>query len=98
VHCPEAHPYQLPHFSPLGHCESLVHQHGTPTDVHLPLGDVTLSQFPVEHDHALAIDVAVSQSSLSFGALPVQVPVHWPSAFTHLRLEQSESATHRHAV
>ena len=30
--------------------------------------------------------------------LPVHEPVHWPLAFTHLPLEQSPSATQRHAV
>jgi hypothetical protein len=30
--------------------------------------------------------------------LPEQVPVHWLLALTHLPLEQSPSATHRHAV
>jgi hypothetical protein len=76
VQAPDAHPAQLAHWVPLGHCESLVHQQGTPAAVHDPLGDVTLLQLPMEHDHALATDVAVSQSSLSLGALPVQVPVH----------------------
>jgi hypothetical protein len=53
-----------------------VHQHGTPAAAHAALGDVTSSQLPLEQDHALALDVAVSQSSLSIGAAPVQVPVH----------------------
>ena len=30
--------------------------------------------------------------------LPVQLPVHWLLALTHLPLEQSPSATQRHAV
>jgi hypothetical protein len=97
VQAPGAHPAQIKH-APLGHCESLVHQQGTPAAVHMPLGDDTSLQLPMEHDHALATDVAVSQSSLSFGALPVHVPVHWALALTHLPLEQSESATQRHAV
>jgi hypothetical protein len=46
----------------------------------------------------LATDVAVWQSSLSAVPLPVQVLVHWLSLLTHLPLEQSESATQRHAV
>lgn len=98
VQAPEGHPAQVAHRAPLGHCESLVHQHGTPAAVHEAVGDVTLSQLPSEQAHAFATDVAVSQSSLSFGALPVHVPVHWPSALTHLPLEQFESATQRHAV
>jgi hypothetical protein len=63
--------------------------------VHVPLADVTLLQLPMEHDHALAVDVAVWQSSLSAVPEPVQVPVHWLLLFTHLPLEQFESATHR---
>ena len=98
VHAPDAHPDHVAHSVPLGHCESLVHQHGTPAAVHWPVGDETLSQLPMEHDHALATDVAVWQSSLSAEPLPLHVPVHWLSLFTHLPLEQSESATQRHAV
>lgn len=96
VQASAAHPAQLLHRAPAGHCESLVHQQAMPAAVHCPLGDLTSSQFPIEHDHALATDVAVTQSSLSFGALPVHVPVHCP-ALTHLPLEQFESATQRHA-
>jgi hypothetical protein len=95
VHAPDAHPAQLPHCAPAGHCESLVHQHGTPVAVHIPLGDDTLLQLPTEHDHAFATDVAVWQSSLSAVPLPVHVPAHWLLAFTHLPLEQFESATQR---
>jgi hypothetical protein len=98
VHAPGAHPDHVAHIVPLGHCESLVHQQGIPAAVHRPLGDETLSQLPTEHDHALATDVAVWQSSLSAVPLPVQMPVHWLSLLMHLPLEQSESATQRHAV
>jgi hypothetical protein len=82
------------------HCESLVHQHATPPAVQEPPGDETVLQLPIEHDQALATDVAVRQSSLSEGelALPVQVPVHWLLELTHLPLGQLESATQRHAV
>ena len=98
VQLPDAHPAQLAHRAPLGHCESLVHQHGTPAAVHLPLGEDTLSQLPIEQDQALATDVAVTQPSLSAVPLPEHVPVHLPSALTHFPLEQLESATQRHAV
>ena len=97
---PGAHPGPAAHSAPLGHCESLVHQQGTPAAVHEPVGDETLSQLPIEHDHALATEAVVWQSSLSAVPLPVHMPatVHWLSLFTHLPLEQSESATQRHAV
>jgi hypothetical protein len=95
---PDAQPDQLAHWVPLGHWASLVHQQGTPAEVHVPLGDDTLSQLPSEQDHEFATDVAVRQSSLSAEPLPVHVPVHWPLTLTHLPLEQSESATQRHAV
>lgn len=98
VQAPVVHPAQLAHRAPLGHCESFVHQHGTAASAHRALGDVTSSQLPIEQDQAFATDVAVLQSSRSAGALPVQVPVHWLLALTHLPLEQSESATQRHAV
>jgi len=98
VQLPDVHPAQLAHWAPLGHCESLVHQHGTPAAVHLPLGEDTLSQLPIEQDQALATDVAVTQLSLSAGPLPEHVPVHLLAALTHFPLEQLESATQRHAV
>jgi len=99
VQTPPLHAAQLEHLAPPGHCASLVHQQGTPAEVHMPLCEDTLLQLPIEHDHALATDVAVSQSSASFGALPVHMPgAHWLFALTHFRLEQSASATHRHAV
>jgi hypothetical protein len=59
VQAPDAHPAQLPHWVPVGHCASLVHQQGTPAAVHWPLGEDTLLQLPAEHDHALATDFAV---------------------------------------
>jgi hypothetical protein len=65
VQAPEAQPFQLEHRAPLGHCELLVHQHGTPAAVHVPVDEVTVSQLPEEHDHASAVEVAVWQSSLS---------------------------------
>ena len=95
---PVAHPAHVAHCEPEGHCESLVHQQGTPAAAHVPVGDVTVLQLPTEQDHALAIDVAVRQFSSSAGAVPVQEPEHTLSAFTHLPLEQFESATQRHAV
>ena len=98
LQAPDAQPAHDAHVAPLGHCESPVHQHGMPIAVHIPVGDETLLQLPIEHDHALATDVAVRQSSLSAVPVPVHVPVHWPSLSTHLPLEQSESATQRHAV
>ena len=91
------HPAQLAHRAPLGHCESFVHQHGTAASAHRALGDVTSSQLPIEQDQVLATEVAVSQSWLSCGPVPVQVPVHWLLALTHLPLEQSESLTQTHA-
>jgi hypothetical protein len=62
---PAAHPAQEAHRLPETHCESLVHQQGTPAAVQTPLGDVTVSQLPIEHDQANATEVTVSQSSLS---------------------------------
>jgi len=100
VQAPEAHPFHDEHSAPLPHCELLVHQQGTPDAVHVPLGEETVSQLPAEHDHALGVDVAVSQSSLSAVPVPVQPleGLHWLFELTHLPLEQSESATQRHAV
>jgi hypothetical protein len=100
LQAPVPHPFHVEHSAPLPHCESLVHQQGVPDAVHVPVGDDTVSQLPAEHDHASAVELAVSQSLLSCEAVlaPVQVPVHWLLALTHLPLEQSESATQRHAV
>ncbi len=67
----------------------------------MPLGEVTLSQLPTEHDHALAVDVTSAQSAVSYVPAvmaPVHAPVHWLAALAHLPLEQFESATHTHAV
>jgi hypothetical protein len=98
VQAADAHPDQPAHFVPPGHWESLVHQHGTPSAVHWPVGDETLLQLPVEHDQVLATVTAVRQSSGSAVPFPVQVPVHWLSLLTHLPLEQFESSTQRQAV
>jgi hypothetical protein len=94
---PGEQPAHTAHSVPVGHCESLVHQHGTRAAVHWPLGEDTSLQLPIGQDQALAVEVAVSQSSESRVALalPEQVPVHWLSALTHLPLEQLESATQR---
>jgi hypothetical protein len=73
---PELQPFHVAHSAPLPHCESLVHQHGTPVAVHVPDGEDTVSQLPDEHDHASAVEVAVSQSAVSWLPVPVQVPVH----------------------
>ena len=83
---------------PLPHWESFVHQHGVPEAVHVPAGEVTSLQLPLEQAHAVGAEVTGWQSTLSAAPLPVQAPVHWPFALTHLPLEQSESATQRHAV
>jgi hypothetical protein len=65
LQAPEAQPFQLAQSAPLGHCESLVHQQGTPAAVHVPVAELTVSQLPAEQDHASAVDVYVWQSSLS---------------------------------
>jgi len=65
VQAPDAQPFQFEQRAPLGHCALLVHQHGTPDAVHEPVGDVTVSQLPAEHDQASAVEVAVWQSSVS---------------------------------
>jgi hypothetical protein len=65
VHAPEAQPSHVAHCAPLGHCELLVHQQGTPAVVHVPVAEVTVSQLPAEHDHASAVEVYVWQSSAS---------------------------------
>jgi hypothetical protein len=94
-----AHPAHVEHLAPLGHCESLVHQHGTPAALQVPDDDDTLLQLPAEHDHAFGTLVAVWQSSLSADPLPLHWPAtHWLSLLTHLPLEQLLSATQRHAV
>jgi hypothetical protein len=99
VHADAAHPVHDEHWVPLGHCESLVHQHGTPAAVQAPDAEDTLSQLPIEHDQAFAALAAVWQSSLSAVPVPEHMPAgHWLSLLTHLPLEQFESATQRHAV
>jgi hypothetical protein len=94
----DVQPAHIAHFPPAGHWESLVHQQGTPAAVHLPLGNVTVLQLPMGHDHAWATEVDVRQSSPSAGPLPEHMlPMHWPSLLTHLPLGQFESVTQRHA-
>jgi hypothetical protein len=97
VHAPEAQPAQFAQVAPDGHCESLVHQHGTPAAAQVPPGEVTVLQLPTGHDQELATDIAVRQSWLSAGLAPLHVPEHWLSALTHLPLEQFESATQTQA-
>ena len=97
VHAPVAHPAHAAHLPP-PHCESFVHQHVTPAAAHLPVAEVTVLQLPVGHAHEVAADVTEAQLALSAGPVPVQVPVHWVVALTHLPLAQSESATHTQAV
>jgi hypothetical protein len=95
VHAPEGHPAQLTH-EPVGHSASLVHQHGTPAALHAPSGDATSLHFPAAQVHRLGAARMSAQSDESYapGAVdPVHVPVHWLSAFEHLPVEQSESAT-----
>jgi hypothetical protein len=83
---------------PVPHWESVVHQHGMPAPPHAPPGAVTVSHAPVVHDHAVATEASTWQAVPSAAPLPLQPPVHWLLAFTHLPLEQSESATQRHSV
>ncbi len=47
---------------------------------------------------AVATETSGWQFAVSAAPLPVHVPVHWLPLFTHLPLEQSASATQRHAV
>jgi hypothetical protein len=97
VHAPEEHPLQGAHCESSGHCESLVHQHGTPDAAHAAPGDVAVSQLPMEQDQAFGTELTVAQPAPSAVPVPVHVPVHWP-LLTHLPLEQSLSATHRQPV
>jgi hypothetical protein len=97
VQAPLAHPAQLTHLPP-AHWPSAVHQHATPPAKHVPVGELTVLQLPLAHVTP-PVDVGAAwQPETSALPLPEQVPVHWELAFTHLPLEQSESATHRHAV
>jgi hypothetical protein len=82
---------------PLVHSESAVHQQATPAEVHAPPDAVTVLQAPTGQDQAVAADVSPWHEVASPISLPLQVPVHWPVAFTHLPLEQSASSAHRHA-
>jgi len=96
VHAPLAQPAQLLHLPP-GHCASAVQRQEVPAAAHVPGGDVTVLQLPLAQ-YAPAMDVTGSQSAVSPVPVPVHVPVHWPLELVHLPLEQSESATQRHAV
>jgi hypothetical protein len=96
VQAPAAQPAQGAHL-PLPHWESFVHQHGVAEAVHVPAGEVTSLQLPLEQAQAVGAEVTGWQPTLSV-ALPVQVPLHWLFALTHLPLEQSESAAQRQAV
>jgi hypothetical protein len=96
VHAPLAQPAQLAHL-PLPHCELLVHQHGVPAAVQVPVGEETLLQLPIGHEKP-ATEVSGWQLVPSAVPFPVQAPVHCEAELTHLPLEQSESAAHRHAV
>jgi hypothetical protein len=98
VQAPDGQPAQAAQWVPDPHCASLVHQHGTPAAAQPPLGDVAVLHVPAAQDQALAMDVAVRQSSLSAGASPVHETEHWELLLTHLPLEQFESATQRHAL
>jgi hypothetical protein len=89
VQAAAAHPSQSTQRDPSGHSVSAVHQQGTPAALQLPVGDETSLQLPAEQDQVSATDVAVSQSSLSAVPVPVHVPVHCVSLFTHLPLAQS---------
>jgi len=82
---------------PPAHCASLVHRQGVPEAVHAPPGDVTSLQLPVEQKNAAA-ETSAWQLVWSAAPVPVHMPVHWSEALTHAPLEQSESATQRHAV
>jgi len=64
VHAPAGQPAQFMH-SPPSHCESPVHQHGTPAPPQVLLGDATSSQLPIEQDHAFAADWRSAQSATS---------------------------------
>jgi hypothetical protein len=101
VHAPAGQPAQFTQRPP-EHCESPVHQHGTPALLHVPLGEATLSQVPAEQDQALAADVMSAQSTASYAPVivePVQMLLpHCEVTFEHLLLGQSVSATQRQAV
>jgi hypothetical protein len=96
VQAPLAQPVQLTHL-PLPHCELLVHQHGVPAVLQVPVGEDTLLQLPIGQEKP-ATETSAWQLVLSAVPLPVQAPVHWEAELTHLPLEQSESAAQRHAV
>jgi hypothetical protein len=77
------------------HCASPVHQQGTPEASHVPVGDVTSSQLPLEQAYPVVPEVASWHPVLSAMPLPVQAPVQWFAVLTHFRVEQFESATQR---
>jgi len=83
---------------PFEHCASLVHQHATPAAVHVPVGEATSLQLPVEQAQPVVADVSRSQFALSATPLPVHAPVHCSFALTHFPLEQFESEAQRHVV
>jgi hypothetical protein len=97
VHAADAHPAHGAHL-PFGHCASVVHQQGVPALPQVPVGEVTSLQLPVEHVQPVVTAVRSWQFALSATPLPVQGPVHWPFALTHLPLAQFESETQRQAV
>ncbi len=53
---------------------------------------------PSAHEYPVGASAGSRQSLLSAAPAPVHAPVHWLFALTHLPLEQSLSATHRHAL
>jgi hypothetical protein len=97
VQAPGVHPAHGAHLL-FGQCASIVHQHAIPPSLQVPVGEVTLLQLPDEQVQPVVTEVRSWQFALSATPLPVQVPVHWLFALTHLPLGQSESATQRHAV
>ena len=97
LHAPAAQPTHSAQ-CPLVHWVSAVHQQATPAASQAPAAGVTVSQLPTEHAHTVAAETSVWQSAPSVAPLPEHVPVHCPLLLAHLPLEQSESATQRHAV
>jgi hypothetical protein len=75
VHAPAMQPTHGTQELP-GHCVSLVHQQGIPEPVHVPVGEVTSLQLPVEHAQPVVAEVRRSQFALSATPVPVHVPVH----------------------
>jgi hypothetical protein len=75
VQAPGPHPAHETQRDPFGHCESLVHQQGTPAALHDPVEEVTSSQLPSEQDHAFATDAVVWQT------VPEHVVPHFERRF-----------------